>query len=223
VDRELVPDPTAGVRSPPRPIDWAYQIKRRPGALKNAPDLPPYLLLPEVRALLQSILHANTRLLFATLWHTGPQISEALALTRSSFAITNDRAEVLFKPRGRAVRGVATGRLVPITDTAYIDQLNTYFAAHRPTPGERLFPFTRQAADQRLRTAVAAFAAAGGELPIPISCQTFRHSFAVNCVLHGAPLPVLQQWLGHRHINNTVVYTKVLPPDTAPIMKSIEF
>lgn len=107
-------------------------------------------------------------------------------------------------------------RMVPLRDPKYLDQLKVYFATERPKMDERLFPITRQAADARLRTIVRNYSKEHGALSIPISAHTFRHSFAVNCVLHGRPLPVLQGWLGHGHIESTVIYTQVLAAETGP-------
>lgn len=209
-------------------IDWTYLLERRPAVLRHSTDLPPYLLLPEVRALLRSMRHANTRLLFATLWHTGARISEALALTPASFHLDARGPYVsltTLKQRGRPKKGVTKrpARMVPIEDTHYIDQLQTYLATHRPKPDERLFPITRQAADYRLRAAIGVFIAAGHALSVPVSCHTFRHSFAVNCVLHDTPLTALKGWLGHRHLETTAIYTEVIAVETAHFMRRIEF
>jgi len=45
-------------------------------------ELPKYLLVPEVSALLHYIPDLHRKMLLATLWNTGARINEALALTR---------------------------------------------------------------------------------------------------------------------------------------------
>ncbi len=212
----------------PASIDWGYLIERRTAVLQHAPDFPPYLLLPEVRALLASVHQANSRLLYSTLWHTGARISEALDLTRASFELDNQGAFVsltTLKRRGRPRKGISRvpARRVPLRDPRYLDLVARYFATERPNADARLFPITRQAADARLRTIVRAYAAEHGALSIPISCHTFRHSFAVNCILHGRPLPILQGWLGHAHIESTVIYAQVLATETDHLMADVEF
>jgi site-specific recombinase XerD len=48
-----------------------------------------------------------------------------------------------------------------------------------------------------------------------LSATPSGHSFAINCVLHRVPLPVLR-WLGlgHEHIASTMIYTKVVTLDS---------
>lgn len=74
-----------------------------------------------------------------------------------------------------------------------------------------------------MRTVLKQYSAAQGPLSIAVSCHTWRHSFAVNCVLHGTPLTVLQGWLGHAHIESTAIYTQVLTAETGHLMAGIEF
>jgi len=63
----------------------------------------------------------------------------------------------------------------------------------------------------------------GGALPTNVTPHTFRHSFAVNAVLHGVPLPVIKQWLGHRNIQSTEIYTQVLAVETGHLMQWMAF
>ncbi len=53
---------------PPRPvlIDWPHLLKQCVAVLAHS-SLPPYMLLPEVRALLATVKHANHYLLLSTL------------------------------------------------------------------------------------------------------------------------------------------------------------
>ena len=51
----------------------------------------------------------------------------------------------------------------------------------------------------------------------------FRHSFGVNCVLSGVPVLVLKNWLGHKDISDTLIYTQILAKDTREIMDQIIF
>jgi integrase len=40
--------------------------------------------------------------------------------------------------------------------------------------------------------------------------KALRHGFAVDAGQHGAPLYVVQRWLGHAHLETTVIYTGAL-------------
>mgnify|MGYP001594267729 CR=1 FL=1 len=209
-------------------IDWTQLVKNRPAVLKHT-ELPPYLLLPEIRALLATVHHANNHLLFSTLWHTGARISEALAITARSFERDPSIAYVSLKSlkqRGRPRAGIikVPARMVPLRDPQYLNEVERYLATHRPAPGERLFSITRQAADLRLRQAVRNYEkVTGSSLSIPVTSHTFRHSFAVNAVLHGVPLTVLQAWLGHKNLETTAIYTQVLAAETGHLMQWVEF
>lgn len=218
------------------PIDWAYLIERRPTVLKHAIELPEYLLRPEVHALIDLTEKSNQRLLIATLWNTGARISEALALTRSSFDLDARDPYVslrILKRRGRPKRerqGVSRVplRMVPLRNADYLNALRTYFADNGLKRDERIFNITRQAADLRVRSLVTRFNAEAKKrrqhaITVPVSCHTFRHAFAVNCILHGTPLPVLQSWLGHANIQSTVIYTQVLTAETGHLMAAVDF
>ena len=216
-------------------IQWRYLIERRAAVLAHTEDLPEYLLLPEVHALIAGADKSNHRLLIATLWNTGARISEALALTRASFTLDAPNAYVslrTLKKRGRPKQSAkrvsrVPMRMVPISNAAYLDQVRRYLADTPLKSDERIFKFTRQAADQRVRVLMerhnAQARGRAARISIPVSCHTFRHSFAVNCILHGTPLPVLQGWLGHANIQSTVVYTQVLTAETGHLMAAVEW
>lgn len=50
-------------------------------------ELPKYLLVPEVNALLHYVPDLHRKMLLATLWNTGARINEALALTQADFSL----------------------------------------------------------------------------------------------------------------------------------------
>lgn len=210
-------------------IDWDYLVVRRPVVLTHS-TLPAYLLLPEVHALLDRALHANHHLMINTLWHTGARISECLSLTRANFHLAAERSYVslhVSKRRGRPrtnAAGDPVPRLLPITDHAYLLELDRYFTTHRLKANDKLFPIGRHGAAKRVRTLVERVKKEGGvDLPIKVTAHTFRHSFAINAVLHGVPLPVIKQWLGHRNIQSTEIYTQVLAAETGHLMQWIAF
>lgn len=206
-------------------INWGYLIERRPITLQVAPELPPYLLLPEVHHLLNAATHARDHLLASLLWHTGARVSEALALTPEHLVIQDEWSSGILldqlKKRGRPrkpLRQLVRKRWLPITDMGFARELQRYIASQGIKAGERIFPFTRQWAYKRV-TALAARAA----LPIDVHPHTLRHSFACNAVLHGQPLTVVRDWLGHASTEQTEIYTRVLSTETNHLMRYMAF
>ena len=202
-------------------IDWPAVIARRRLVLDHE-AVPPYLVLPEVERLLTAARHDVDRLLIDTLWHTGARVSELLALTPRHFitppGVSGEALVSLatLKRRGRPRKTArAPRRLVPIADAAYLDRLARYCATHRP---QRLFAVTRHTVRNRIQRL-----AAGLELSFRPTPHTFRHAFAVNCVLHGVPLRILQGWLGHADLASTEIYTRVLATETVHFMRRVAF
>ena len=62
-----------------------------------------------------------------------------------------------------------------------------------------------------------------GGAPFSISCHTFRHSFAIHLLLHGRPLKVIAQFLGHHSPYSTEIYTNVLTIDGGHFLEGVDF
>ena len=203
-------------------INWKQLEENRSKVLTHS-NMPAYLLLTEIHALLNAVRQDNLLLMINTLWHTGARISECIALTPAHFKLDENHPYVsidTLKGRGRPKAGRVKPRIVPISDDAFIRQVDRYIETHHIRKNERLFPFTRSAANKRLDRLVEKMI---DKPSIKISPHTFRHSFAVNAIFHGIPLPVLQGWLGHADIHSTLIYTQVLLPETYHLMHRIQF
>ncbi|MCV5519961.1 site-specific integrase, partial [Escherichia coli] len=81
----------------------------------------------------------HRKMLLATLWNTGARINEALALTRGDFSLAppypfvqlatlKQRTEKATRTAGRVPAGSQVHRLVPLSDTQYVSQLQMMVA-----------------------------------------------------------------------------------------------
>ena len=200
-------------------------------------DYPKYLLAPEVSALLHYVPDLHRRMLLATLWNTGARINEALALTRADFSLAppypfvqlatlKQRTEKAARSAGRAPANAAAHRLVPLSDSHYVSQLEMMVATLKiplerknkrtgRTEKARAWNITDRTARTWLNEAIDAAAADGVTFSVPVTLHTFRHSYAMHMLYAGIPLKVLQSLMGHKSISSTEVYTKVFALDVA--------
>ena len=220
----------------PVAIDYPAALALRKMALVHD-DLPKYLLAPEVNALLHYVPDLHRRMLLATLWNTGARINEALALTRGDFSLAppypfvqlatlKQRAEKAARTAGRMPAGSQAHRLVPLSDSQYLSQLQMMVATLKiplerrskrtgKTEKARLWEITDRTVRSWIGEAVDAATADGVDFSVPVTPHTFRHSYAMHMLYAGIPLKVLQSLMGHKSASSTEVYTRVFALDVA--------
>ncbi|GAA3970768.1 tyrosine-type recombinase/integrase [Allohahella marinimesophila] len=209
----------------PVEVNWQHLIERRPISLQINPELPSYLSLPEVHQLLNVARTPKDHLLVRLLWQTGARISEVISITVGQLTLTDEWSSGVLldrlKQRGRQKklqRDVIRKRWVPITDMSLVRELRRYINGAELKPGDRLLPHTRQWGYKRI-----SLLSEKAKLPISVHPHMLRHSFACNAVLHGEPLTVIRDWLGHASLEQTEIYTRVLATETNHLMRYMSF
>lgn len=175
-------------------------------------DLPKYLTCEQVVALIGACLRPRDRLILRVFWETGVRVSELTSLTADGVDFNGEALRVVtLKRRGHV-------RAVPVRP-ALLGELARHIAGSGIAAGARLFPVTRQRVHQIVRRA----ARKAGLPEDRAHPHTLRHSFSIACVLARVPVLVLAEWLGHRSLESTLVYTKVLCADSRRYLGDVDF
>ncbi|WP_419793272.1 tyrosine-type recombinase/integrase (plasmid) [Serratia fonticola] len=193
-------------------------------------ELPRYLLVPEVSALLHYLPDWSQHALINLLWNTGARINEALSLKRRDIRLTVDMPHIVLRTAkqrrngpGRPAKGKSANRLIPLTDPQFVDELRRLFASTKEqfvideVTGERTPLPVWQATDRTVRnwlTKAERLANDDGiHFSVPVTPHVFRHSYAMHMLYQGTPLKVLQGLMGHEKGESTEVYTRVFALD----------
>ena len=189
----------------------------------SSASLPQYLTRDQVHALLEACRSERDRLFARAGFETGGRVTELIGIRRSDIDLANRQIRLVtlkrLKKRQRKQR--EHFRWLPVTHSLIAD-LASYFLEHPIADGDRIFPFTRQAAFKMLKHAGAraGVVARGGR---DVSPHILRHSFAMNCLTQGMPINVLQELLGHSSILNTMIYLKTDPAEARAFLAKVNF
>lgn len=139
--------------------------------------------------------------------YTGCRISEALSLTSKSIDF-EARLVIIecLKKRRKSVY-----RAVPLPP-ALLSLLQRWLGRYQPDEAP-LWPWSRMTGYRRICT-VMDDAGVRGAHATP---KGLRHGFGVRAIQAGAPLPLVQRWLGHADIKTTAIYTNVTGPEEREI------
>ena len=178
-------------------------------------DLPSYLTPVEIQAMLEACIeNKRDHLLINLLWQTGCRIGEALSISRDDIDTYNLSVRVqIEKQRNKKSRHVF--RIIPISPELS-NELASYILHYNIT--NRLFNFSRQRAFQIIKQV-----AKQAGITKPVHPHTLRHSFAVNCISQGVPLPVVKDLLGHSSVLTTMVYLKIVQQDARQFLQQVKF
>ena len=173
-------------------------------SLYSADGRRKYLNSDERRAFPEAAANEDLapRALCLTLAFTGCRISEALALSISSVQSGSN----LIAIRSLKKRGRVMIREIPVPGDLVQLLLES---RERHQPNTLIWTFGRTYAWQRVKMVMMNAGVSG----LHASPRGLRHGFAVEAVLSGVPLSLVQKWLGHACLATTAIYADVVGPE----------
>lgn len=207
---------------------------------KDIPSLPPdkvkipknkeektvnFLTLEQVEKLLKTPDTSETaglrdKTILETFFSTGLRVAELVALNREQITIKPETTDLELGIIGKG----GHPRTVYFSEKAvewirkYLGTRNDNEKALFISYGGRV-PLTRLTI-RSIERMVKHYALLAG-LPLTTTCHTMRHSFATDLLMKGVDLRVVQEFLGHRNIATTQVYTHVTRPHLREIHKKL--
>jgi site-specific recombinase XerD len=178
--------------------------------MKRLSTPPTVLSIDEVRMILSTARTPQIKAFLTTVYSCGLRLAEALALEISD--VDSERMVIRVR-RGKGGKD----RDVPLPDSTY-QLLRSYWATHRNP--RLLFPALGRGGKQG-RTATcpmgqgsvqAAMQRVLKELPKikkHATIHTLRHSYATHLIEAGVNIRLVQQYLGHASLTNTMIYLHV--------------
>jgi len=193
-------------RSPRKPVKKNQHLQQKTGGTV-AQQLPEYLLPDQVEALMKQAPNAQAEVLMLTQWRAGLRISEALGLEVGDLDFSDDGANATLRIR----RGKGNKpRFVPLHPELAV-ALKTYIRMGNIRRG-KVFSTTRSTAWRWIQSSLER-AKEFNQIPQGKEAGThvLRHSAARHWLSCGVPINAVSLWLGHSHIETTLIYLKLLP------------
>ena len=177
--------------------------------------LPKYFSQDEVGQILSDELKQKNYTAFFLclfLWQTGMRVSEALSVRVEDIDLMGKALKV------RTLKRHDHMRVIPLQN-GFVGEISLWINQQELKRKDHLFSFNRITAFNKVRKACK-LAHLNDERGHP---HTFRHSFAINCIIQSVPVTVLREWLGHRDITKTLIYTQILAQDSRVFMENVRF
>jgi len=172
-----------------------------------AQQLPEYLLPAQVEALMKQAPNAQAEVLMLTQWRAGLRISEALGLEVGDLDFSDDGDNATLRVR----RGKGNKpRFVPL-HPELAATLQTYIRMGNIRRG-KVFSTTRSTAWRWMQSSLGKVKELN-QMPQDKEAGThvLRHSAARHWLSCGVPINAVSLWLGHSHIETTLIYLRLLP------------
>lgn len=166
-------------------------------------EMRKYLSKEEIQERLGGIIDYQDKFFCTFLWMSGIRVSEAVNIRKKDIN-TKERVMVVKWLKSRKY----FERVVPL-HPQLAQMLDLYTGGMNLD--DRVFPFSRQNAFYITKKHLG------------VSPHKLRHSFAVNWLREGGDIAYLSRALGHRFLNTTGEYLKIVPSDVAKELDKIKF
>lgn len=188
-----------------------------------------FLTLEQLKRLLSSpdendIKGLRDRAILETLFSTGLRVSELIALDRDQIKIKDNLEflEISVIGKGQKVRTVYFSERSLKALKKYLEKRNdidpALFINYKP--GIEKTGNSRRLTAKSIETIVKKYIKITG-LPVMATPHTLRHSFATDLMSQGVDLRLVQEFLGHKNIATTQVYTHVTNKQLRDIHRKI--
>ena len=156
----------------------------------------------EAKTDFQKVLTVRDLACFYLLWHCGLRISEVCSLLVDDVDI---EARKLFIRNSKERKD----RMIYMSDTTVI-ALQQYLAIRPDQYAGHLFP--TQCGIMTPRCLQRRLVHYGQQCNVPVTAHRLRHTFASQMLTAGMPVTSLQRYLGHEHLDTTMLYAEVSDP-----------
>lgn len=175
-----------------------------------------YLTVEKVKKLLESpstdtITGLRDKAILEVLFSSGLRVAELVSLDRSQVKAKEGLKSLEIGIIGKG----GHPRTIYLSERA-VKWLREYLATRKDNEKALFINYRGKKPASRLNVrsverAVKKYVTLSG-LPAVTSCHTLRHSFATDLLMKGVDLRVIQEFLGHKNIATTQVYTHITKP-----------
>lgn len=169
-------------------------------------DIRHYLTKDQIVEVLKQMPGGKHKMIIQTLWMSGIRVTELISLKKCDIDFINSRMTVKWLKNRKW-----NERIIPIKHQLR-DILQLYTAGMNLE--QQVFPYSRQWVFKITQKYIQA------------GPHTLRHSFAVNFLEQSKSaksIVILKELMGHRHIQTTMEYLRIVPNDLALELDQIEF
>lgn len=156
-----------------------------------------FLSLRETKALFRQISNPQDKALFLVAYYHGLRVSEVCNLKVSDIEVVGCKIFC------RRIKGSISG--FQVLSMKEVEVLTEWLKVRR-VKGAKLFNISRATVDRKIKVYAA-------RAKLPVKKRHFhilKHSIAVHLLQAGAEIKLVQDLLGHRNIQNTLIYAELV-------------